>query len=126
MPRYEYIFQIKYTEAVLSNSSRELLWFDIIKMLIPTLKNKSVVSFIIIFGALSFRIHADQSVAVVCRCGGVEQTGPVVVVGVGRGSAAAQLDMDLAGRRRRPPRRGPGPAAGPRRRVAVVPVSAAD
>ena len=34
MLEYEYIFQIKYTEAILSNA-RELLWFEIIaKMLI--------------------------------------------------------------------------------------------
>jgi len=32
--KYKYIFQIKYTEAILSNSSRELLWFKISKMLI--------------------------------------------------------------------------------------------
>jgi len=29
-----YIFQIKYTEAVLPNSTRKLLWFEITKMLI--------------------------------------------------------------------------------------------
>jgi len=32
--KYKYIFQIKYTEAILSNSSRKLLWFEITKMLI--------------------------------------------------------------------------------------------
>jgi len=32
--KYEYIFQIKYTEAILSNSTRKLLWFEITKMLI--------------------------------------------------------------------------------------------
>jgi len=32
-----YIFQIKYTEAILSNSTRELLWFEITKMLIAVL-----------------------------------------------------------------------------------------
>jgi len=31
--KYKYIFQIKYTEAILSNSSRKLLWFEITKML---------------------------------------------------------------------------------------------
>ena len=54
--KYKYIFQIKYTEAILSNSSRKLLWFEISKMLMYTLKNKLIVSFIIIFGTLSFRI----------------------------------------------------------------------
>jgi len=29
-----YIFQIKYTEAILSNSTRKLLWFEITQMLI--------------------------------------------------------------------------------------------
>jgi len=33
-----YIFQIKYTEAILSNSTRKLLWFEITKMLIAALK----------------------------------------------------------------------------------------
>jgi len=34
MLKYKYIFQIKYTEAVLSNGTRKLLWFEITKMLI--------------------------------------------------------------------------------------------
>ena len=34
MLKYNYIFQIKYTEAILSNSTRKLLWFEITKMLI--------------------------------------------------------------------------------------------
>jgi len=38
MLKYKYIFQIKYTEAVLSNSTRKLLWYDITKMLIAVLK----------------------------------------------------------------------------------------
>jgi len=29
-----YIFQIKYTEAILSNSTRKMLWFEVTKMLI--------------------------------------------------------------------------------------------
>jgi len=31
---YKYIFQIKYTEAILSNSTRKPLWFEITKMLV--------------------------------------------------------------------------------------------
>jgi len=31
--KYNYIFQIKYTEAMLSNSTRRLLWFEIANML---------------------------------------------------------------------------------------------
>jgi len=34
MLKYKHIFQIKYTEAILSNSARKLLWFEITKMLI--------------------------------------------------------------------------------------------
>jgi len=34
MLNYKYISQIKYTEAILSNSTRKLLWFEITKMLI--------------------------------------------------------------------------------------------
>ena len=30
---YYYIFRIQYTEAILSNSTRKLLWFEITKML---------------------------------------------------------------------------------------------
>jgi len=38
MRNYKYISQIKYTEAILSNSTRKLLWFEISKMLIAILK----------------------------------------------------------------------------------------
>ena len=55
MIKYKYIFfQIKYTEAILSNSTRKLLRFEISKMLIAVLKDKFIVSFTIIFGTLSF------------------------------------------------------------------------
>ena len=38
--KYKYIFfQIKYTEAILSNSTRKLLWFDVTKMLIAVKKS---------------------------------------------------------------------------------------
>jgi len=37
--KYKYIFQIKYTKAILSNSTRKLLWFEITKMLIALLKS---------------------------------------------------------------------------------------
>jgi len=33
MLKYKYTFHIKYTEAILSNSTRKLLWFEIAKML---------------------------------------------------------------------------------------------
>jgi len=33
MLKYEYIFYIKYTEAILSNSTRKLLRFEITEML---------------------------------------------------------------------------------------------
>jgi len=51
MLKYEYIFQVKYTEAISSNSTRKLLWFEITIMLIAV-KNKYIVLFIIIFGTL--------------------------------------------------------------------------
>jgi len=34
MLKYKYIFQIKYTEAILSNITRKLFWFETSKMLI--------------------------------------------------------------------------------------------
>jgi len=34
MLKYKYIFRVKYTEAILSNSTRKLLWYQITKMLI--------------------------------------------------------------------------------------------
>jgi len=50
-------FRIKYTEAILSNSTRKLLWFEISKMLIAFFKeDKFIVSFITVFGTLSFPI----------------------------------------------------------------------
>jgi len=58
MLKYKYIIQIKYyTEAILSNSTRNQLWFEITKMLIAVEKNKLNVSFIVIFGTLSFPIY---------------------------------------------------------------------
>jgi len=53
--KIKYIFQVKYTEAIFSNSTRKLLWFEITKML--QLKNKFIVLFIISFGTLSFPIE---------------------------------------------------------------------
>jgi len=62
MLKYKYtcIFQIKYTEPDLSNSTQKLLWYEITKMLIAVLRNKFVVLFIIIFGTLSFPIDVDN------------------------------------------------------------------
>jgi len=34
MLKFEFIFQIKYTEAILSNSTRKLLWFEITEILV--------------------------------------------------------------------------------------------
>jgi len=42
MLKYKYIFQIKYTEAVLSNSTRKLLWFKTSKMPTAVLTNKFI------------------------------------------------------------------------------------
>ena len=45
-----------YTEAILSNSTRTLLWFQITKILIAVLINNFTALFIIIFEAHSFPI----------------------------------------------------------------------
>ena len=48
---------MKYTEAILSNSTRKLLWFEISKVLIAALKIKFIVlKLIIIFGTPSFPV----------------------------------------------------------------------
>jgi len=44
MVKYRYIVQIKCTEAVLSNSTWKLLWFETTKMLIAILKRKRTIS----------------------------------------------------------------------------------
>jgi len=61
MLKYKYIFQIKYTEAILSNSTRKLLWFEITIMLTAILRYKFIASFIIIFGTLSFPMAYQQA-----------------------------------------------------------------
>jgi len=53
-----YFFQIKYTEAISSNSTRKLLWFEITKILIEVYE-KNILSFIIIFDTLSFPIRVQ-------------------------------------------------------------------
>jgi len=55
--KYKYIFQTKYTETVLSNSTRKLLRFEIISKMLIAVKNKLIVLFVIIFGMRSFRIR---------------------------------------------------------------------
>jgi len=42
MLKYKYIFRIKYTEAILSNSTRKLLWFKITKLLITVFLKKTI------------------------------------------------------------------------------------
>ena len=54
-------FQTKYTEDILSNSTRKLLGLDINKMLIAVYKKKLLfVLFIIIFRSLSFSIGCTE------------------------------------------------------------------
>jgi len=55
--KYKCIFQIKYTEAILSNSARKLLYFEASKMLIAVLENKFIASFVSIFDTLSFFVY---------------------------------------------------------------------
>jgi len=52
MLKYKYIFQIKY--AILSNSTRGLLWLEITKTLTAVLKTNFLRHFIIIFDTLLF------------------------------------------------------------------------
>jgi len=52
MIKYKYIFEIQYTEAIFSDSTKKLLWFEISKMLIAVKKNKFIVLFVIIFRTL--------------------------------------------------------------------------
>jgi len=57
MLKYKYIFQTKYTETILSNSTGKLLWLEITEMLIAVKEKNFIVSFIAIFGTLSFPIY---------------------------------------------------------------------
>ena len=45
MLKYKYIFQIKYTEAILSNGTQRLLWFEITNM--PTAVEKKLINCVI-------------------------------------------------------------------------------
>jgi len=47
------IAQTKYTEAILSSSTRKLLWIEITQMPITVLRNKFFVLVIVILGTLS-------------------------------------------------------------------------
>jgi len=53
MLKCKYVFRIKYSEEILSDSTRKLLRFEITRMLIAVFKNKLIVLFIVIFGTLS-------------------------------------------------------------------------
>jgi len=45
MLKYKYIFQIKYTEAILTDSTLKLFWFEISQNADCSLKIKFIVSF---------------------------------------------------------------------------------
>ena len=53
---------MKYTKAILSNSTRKLLWFEITKMLTAALKINFIVLFIIIFGTLLYHLPGSHLV----------------------------------------------------------------
>jgi len=55
MQKYKYIYQTKYTEAVVLNSTRILLWFEISKMLIALQYKKR--KFIVLFYLFYFSAH---------------------------------------------------------------------
>jgi len=57
-----YIFRIEHTEAILANSTRKLLWFEITTLLMA-FKKKITVSFIINVGILSFPIGLGSVVS---------------------------------------------------------------
>jgi len=57
MVKYKYIFQIKYTERILANSTQKLLWFEITKMLIAVKKSQFIVLFIINQSICQFSAH---------------------------------------------------------------------
>ena len=58
-----YFFQIKYTEAILLNSTRTLLWFENTKLVIAVKEKKVIVSFITFSGILSFlRANPNRNV----------------------------------------------------------------
>jgi len=59
MLKYQYIFQIKYTEAILSNSTRKALWFEIIKMLIEKILLRHLLYFSAHFRSIHF-IRCDM------------------------------------------------------------------
>jgi len=80
--KYKYIFQIKYTEAILSNSSRKRLWFEISKMMIVVLRSK----FIVLIYYNFRRTFVGYS-----RCGGVTRDNAVA----SSGSAGAGLGTPL-------------------------------
>jgi len=61
--KYRYIFQIRHTEAILSNSTQKLLWFEITKMLIAV-KNEFIVLFFYNFRHTFFPYIQHQPVAV--------------------------------------------------------------
>ena len=49
--KYKYIFQVKYTEAILSNNSRKLLRFEITKMLIACSLKLNLLCYLLQFSA---------------------------------------------------------------------------
>ena len=67
------IFQINYTEAILSNSTRKLLWFEITKMLIAVLKTNILVIYYNFRHALVALLAADC----ICNDHSHELTWPV-------------------------------------------------
>jgi len=58
--KYKCVFQMNYTEAISSNSTRKLLWFETTKMLIAVLKSQFILLFVIIFGTFSFPTMSEH------------------------------------------------------------------
>jgi len=62
--KYQYICQIKYTEAILSDSTRKLLWFEITKIADCSLRKNGCYNFRHTRSALPLRCGSKQSGAV--------------------------------------------------------------
>ena len=79
----EFIFQTKHTEAILSNSTRKLLWFEITEMLTAGLKTRIILR-------LLFR-HVSRAIVLARR-----RRVPALV---GRGVAVRRADATLRSQR---------------------------
>ena len=100
--KYKYIFQVKYTEAILSNNSRKPLRFEITKMLIACSLKKNLLCYLLQFSAYFRSLYIPSFVIigrVVSRLWQVEICpDPLTVLAIGLNptySLAITLPMSL-------------------------------